>query len=668
MNALFVTVRAVHFASAILLFGELVFVLCVAKRVWRVVDSTSLDGNDVCRWPVRVAVWSLVASIASGVAWLAIEAAVMSGMPLAQAVNRTTVGLVLGETLFGRVWLLRAALGIGLSALLTAIIMARDDRRRSRLTLGAAMLAGAYLAALAWAGHAAAGPPAERGLHLTSDVVHLLAAGAWLGALPGLAFVLGRAERMSAAASINAAADLALRFSALGVLSVGALVASGLANAWYLVGDIPALVGTDYGRVLLAKLALFAAMITLALVNRLRFTPRLHAHDRVALHGLRRNALLEVVAGLLVVTLVGVLGVTVPAAHQAPVWPFARTLSWKPVYESVGLSTALVFAASLALVAAGVALRGFRTGRSALWISGLVAICLAVSGSAWLLAVPAYPTSYLASPVRFTTSSIVGGSAHYARDCSACHGSQGRGDGPAAASLALKPANLVEHASQHRAGDLFWVIAHGVPGTSMRAFAPQLTDVEIWELIQFLRAQAEAADARTLAPRVEPWRPIVAPDFTFEIDAQPQESLRQQRGRFVTLIVLYALPDSLPRLRALAAEKRAFAEAGVRVIAVPLAMSSPSAAAESVNDGNWILAITRPDVATAYAMFARRGTESGNDALAHVEFLIDRQGYLRARWVGLPEKGSNRDPEMFAQIELLNHEPPGAPPAEVHGH
>src|SRR6266516_3637808 len=136
MNALFVTVRAVHFACAILLFGELVFVLCVAKPMWRVADNASLDGNDVSRSPVRIAVWTLVASIASGVAWLAIQAAVMSGTPLAQAVNRTTVGLVLDQTLFGRVWLLRAVIGIGVGALLTAITRARDDRLRSRLTMG----------------------------------------------------------------------------------------------------------------------------------------------------------------------------------------------------------------------------------------------------------------------------------------------------------------------------------------------------------------------------------------------------------------------------------------------------------------------------------------------------------------------------------------------------
>src|SRR2546426_9160718 len=111
MNALFVTVRAVHFASAILLFGELLFVLCVAKPVWRVADNAILDRNDVSRWPVRIAVWSLAASIVSGVAWLGIEAALMSGMPLAQAGNRTTVGAVFGQTLFGRVWLLRAGVG-----------------------------------------------------------------------------------------------------------------------------------------------------------------------------------------------------------------------------------------------------------------------------------------------------------------------------------------------------------------------------------------------------------------------------------------------------------------------------------------------------------------------------------------------------------------------------
>jgi putative copper resistance protein D len=155
----------------------------------------------------------------------------------------------------------------------------------------------------------------------------------------------------------------------------------------------------------------------------------------------------------------------------------------------------------------------------------------------------------------------------------------------------------------------------------------------------------------------------VAPDFTFEIDVQPQESLRKQRGRFVTQLVFYTLPDSLPRLRELATEKRAFAEAGVRVIAVPLVISSASADAETVNDGNSIFAIARPDVAIAYAMFARRSIESGDDAPAHVEFLIDRQGYLRARWIGVPAAATNRTAEILSQIKELHDERPRPPPA-----
>jgi putative copper resistance protein D len=166
---------------------------------------------------------------------------------------------------------------------------------------------------------------------------------------------------------------------------------------------------------------------------------------------------------------------------------------------------------------------------------------------------------------------------------------------------------------------------------------------------------------------VQPWRPIVAPDFTFEINAQPQESLREQRGRFVTLLVFYTLPDSLPRLRELVTEKRAFADARVRVIAVPRVFSSTSVDAGTVDDGKSIFAITRPDVAEAYAMFARQSADSRDAGTEHVEFLIDRQGYLRARWIGLPVAATDRAAETLSQIKLLNDEPPRAAPKE-HAH
>ncbi len=115
-------------------------------------------------------------------------------------------------------------------------------------------------------------------------------------------------------------------------------------NAWFLVGDVPALIGTDYGRLLLVKLGVFAAMLGLAVTNRGVLTPRLAAGDRAALPMLRRTAVLEIAAGIGVVLIVAVLGVTVPAAHQPPVWPFDHTLSWQPIQQSAWMQVAVAAA------------------------------------------------------------------------------------------------------------------------------------------------------------------------------------------------------------------------------------------------------------------------------------------------------------------------------------
>jgi len=302
------------------------------------------------------------------------------------------------------------------------------------------------------------------------------------------------------------------------------------------------------------------------------------------------------------------------------------------------------------------------------WVNGLASIAAALTIAGWLLAVPAYPTSYVASAVPYTVDSIVHGSALYAQRCGACHGPHGGGDGPAASSLAIKPANLVEHSAHHHPGDLFWWIAHGIPGTPMQGFASQLSDVDIWDLIQFLHAQADSDEAMAMTDRVEPWRPIVAPDFTFEISGGPQESLKQQRGRHVTLLVLYTLPQSLRRLGVLATAHHAFEEVGVRVIAVPFGTFSTSVNAGAAKDDNAIFAIVNANVATAYTLFARQVVASSSATSAHTEFLIDRQGYLRARWIGVPDTAADRMAETHSQIELLNRERPHAPVSERHAH
>ena len=87
---------------------------------------------------------------------------------------------------FGQVASARLAL-----ALLLGVLHA-CGRRRGWLQLAAAI---GLIALLALTGHAGATPGLAGRIHLLSDMVHLLAAGAWLGGLPALAMLLAQARR-----------------------------------------------------------------------------------------------------------------------------------------------------------------------------------------------------------------------------------------------------------------------------------------------------------------------------------------------------------------------------------------------------------------------------------------------------------------------------------------
>jgi hypothetical protein len=139
-------------------------------------------------------------------------------------------------------------------------------------------------------------------------------------------------------------------------------------------------------------------------------------------------------------------------------------------------------------------------------------------------------------------------------------------------------------------------------------------------------------------------------------------SLKQRTTNEVTLLVFYTLPQSLPRLSELASAEPGFRAARARIIALPLGQSSPSAGAGTA--GDVILATTRSNVAAAYAMFARRSSGKGDVALEHAEFLLDAEGYLRARWIGVPAPATDRTAETLSQIKLLDDEPPRAAPEE----
>lgn len=76
--------------------------------------------------------------------------------------------------------------------------------------------------------------------------------------------------------------------------------------------------------------------------------------------------------------------------------------------------------------------------------------------------------------------------------CFNCHGKDGGGNGPLAAQLKPAPRNFQHHGFwRHRTeGEIFWVIKNGSANTSMVGFGGQLTDEEIWALIQYARSFA----------------------------------------------------------------------------------------------------------------------------------------------------------------------------------
>lgn len=243
---------------------------------------------------------------------LIVQAAAMTGAANPFA-DLSMVGMVVGSTSFG--YAVVARLGLTLLATIALLI----TRRSQALWATAALGAGATLS-LAWGGHGAGDEGLQGAIHLGADLLHLLAAALWVGALGALVFlVLDTRVTRDAAVSSRLHAALA-GFSGWGTLAVGLLVVTGVANSWFLVGPthLGSLFTTLYGCLLLAKLGLFAAMAVLAGVNRWRLTPALNASGVVdlapAVAALRRSLALESVAGVLVLLAVAWLGTLAPPA------------------------------------------------------------------------------------------------------------------------------------------------------------------------------------------------------------------------------------------------------------------------------------------------------------------------------------------------------------------
>ena len=190
----------------------------------------------------------------------------------------------------------------------------------------------------------------------------------------------------------------------------------------------------------------------------------------------------------------------------------------------------------------------------------------------------------------------------------------GRGDGPAGADLKERPADLAaEHLYAHSDGDLFWWISNGIDDV-MPAFSGAVDETGRWNLIDFLRANADGIRVRRSAGRTTAVGYPV-PNFSAQCADDRSISTDQLRGRIVRIVV--AGPASDERLVQLA-----HLDPGNDVTTIVVATDSGA-----TERGRSCVA-RDADVVTAFTLF-----RDAEPTLAEgTEFLIDTEGNVRSVW------------------------------------
>ncbi len=669
MTAVAAALRWAHLLSAFLLVGIFGLTLLAGRAAHPTPRA----------WEARMLVWSrraALAALGSGLLLLATQAAHVAGRAGAALEPSAWIGVLL-HTQFGTVWLLR----MGVILLLTTVLFLREREDSTAdwaaLRVEGWLLAAGAAGALAWAGHGAAVEP-NGGLALASDLVHLIAAGVWLGALAPLIVLLRAAATPAGADGRPHAVLVVRRFSQLALAAMLILIATGLWNTWMQVGDLPSLIGTRYGWLLLAKLALLGPILAIAAANR-RLVPALSGEaatvGRPAMARLARFVSFECLLALAIVAVVAALGVTPPGRHDTPWWPLSFRLSWEVNGGLPGVRTRFLIGSQIAVVGLlglAVALVIART-RLLAAAAGLLLVAIGLGTALPPLSVDAYPTTYRRTVVPYHASSISRGLELYRGHCAVCHGVAGWGDGPAGAGLPRKPADLTApHTAQHTAGDMFWWLSRGIPAGGMPGFSGTLSEDDHWDLINFIRALSAADGARILSPAVEPNRPrVAAPDASITLGPMPAKSLKDFRGARTVLFVFFTLPDSKRRLDVLARSYETLQGLGTEIVAVPLDGADGVLSRLGADPPVYFPVVTEgsDEISRAYGLFRRtlspEGMTPDPPMPPHMELLIDRAGYLRARWI--PQTGGPgwaSLPALLAELQQLNRETPAPPPAE----
>lgn len=575
------------------------------------------------------------------------------------------------HTHYGQVWLA----GIGLSLLVLVLTLGATlsvqflPGRRYLALLAALLFVRIVVAALT--SHAGTGEASE--WLLPVHAMHVLTLSVWAGALPGWVLLARNAQRQTGTPLAADAARVISRFSHAATVSILLIVATGTVLTLEFVTNEGEWLGTLYGGLIAVKLLLLGAALLFALALRRRYLPLLPLRALAADHAkAARKALFEMACAGAILAFGGWLAITTPALHDKVVWWLPLRLAWDatwPVWP-----TPLYAAAALALPLAVVV---WVVARGALNETyGLVAMAASTAvgllGLAWSLSVPAYPDTFRRSTSAYLTESVAQGRQLFEQHCVACHGPGGLGDGPLAKRLPRPPANLSEpHTALHTAGDMYWWLSHGIPTGGMPGFADQIDEQGLWDIVNFLRAFSQGFQARVLRSTIVPEQPwLAAPNFYIEPPIGAMHQLKDYRDRADVLLVFFSNEEaSLARVRALAPHVDALRAAGVEPLFIATTADAPA----------WTDRLPRvrggaQQTWHTYNLFTRSITDRGERTRidlvhAHAEFLVDRHGYLRTRWLADDGAGVWPTPsELLAQRRALDAERYRPPPPDDHLH
>ena len=318
MTTLLFGAQWVHLAQCVLLTGAF-FLLLLAGP-----PTTDF----MRRWEQRVlgaTRWFVVVALASGVVVLAAQTALFEGRPEA-ALEPGAIWHAMLDTRPGVIWMVRHGLLIVLGAFL---VLGGDVQTRSNWIAArgeAFVLAALALVLLGSSGHAAVS--SESPWPRAVDMVHLLArASGSAASRRSRSFCMASHDRTT---PDPYAVRTMQRFSRVALVTVLVLAGSGIASAWLLVGGVAGLVGTTYGHLLLAKLAVLVPALLLAAASR-AVLPDLSSPiaARASVTARRMSLFIATEAGLVLVLLglATAMTATTPALHDDLVWPWPVRLS-----------------------------------------------------------------------------------------------------------------------------------------------------------------------------------------------------------------------------------------------------------------------------------------------------------------------------------------------------